>query len=355
MKAKFLHIAFTLLLTLLLFNGMAQNVGINDDGSAPDNSAMLDVSASNKGLLIPRVALTGASDATTIASPATSLLIYNTTDGSGLVPGYYYNAGTSAASVWTKLLIPTNMTLSNVLEQSNDAGGEQVKNLADPTGDQDAATKAWVEDKIDETINEMYVAGHVLMEDNEGNLYKTVVIGDQIWMAENLAYLPSASPSSSGSNTDPYYYVYGYTGNDVSEAKATENYQIYGVLYNWPAALNACPAGWHLPTDAEWTTLVNYLGGESVAGGKLKETGTAHWVTPNTGATNESGFTALPGGSRLDSGHFDSVGGYGNWWSATGYGSSNAWHRYLFCNNSDVYRYGLNREYGFSVRCVRDN
>ncbi|MCF8360831.1 MAG: hypothetical protein K9H26_18915 [Prolixibacteraceae bacterium] len=149
MKTKFLPIVLTLLLTLLLFYGYAQNVGINADGSAPDNAAMLDVRASDKGLLIPRVALTGANDAATIASPATSLLIYNTTDGSGLTPGYYYNAGTPAAPVWTKLLVPSELNLTNVLEQGNDAGGRQIKNLADPTDAQDVATKSYVESLLE--------------------------------------------------------------------------------------------------------------------------------------------------------------------------------------------------------------
>ena len=146
--------------------------------------------------------------------------------------------------------------------------------------------------------------GYPFTDSRDGNLYETVEIGTQCWMKQNLAYLPSVNPPSGGSQTLPYYYVYGYSGTGVSEARATANYQTYGVLYNWTASLTACPQGWHLPSDSEWDVLVNYLGGDNVAGGKMKEAGTAHWNSPNTGATNESGFTGLPGGFRSNYGYF---------------------------------------------------
>ncbi|MBS0011357.1 MAG: hypothetical protein KFF49_08095 [Bacteroidales bacterium] len=183
--------------------------------------------------------------------------------------------------------------------------------------------------------------------------YKWVRIGDQVWMAENLTYLPSVSPSSGGSYTDPYYYVYGYEGSNLSEAKATDNFNTYGVLYNWPAAMVSCPDGWHLPTDEEWTELNDYLGGESVAGGKLKETGTSHWESPNYGASNETGFTALPGGVR-GNGNFDSLDQYGNWWSATENYTDCAWGTSMAYFNSSVYRSFYIKQFGFSLRCLRD-
>ena len=205
----------------------------------------------------------------------------------------------------------------------------------------------------------------------DGNQYNWVKIGDQIWMAENLAYLPSVNMVADGSEdaAGSYYYVYGYNGTNVADAKATANYTTYGVLYNWTAAMDGeassttnpsgiqgvCPTGWHLPSDAEWTELTDYLGGTSVAGGKLKETGTTHWTSPNTGATNETGFTALPGGRRLSYGAFDSIGLYGVWWSATEDNATDAWNRYMSYYDSFVFRYyHLDKELGFSVRCVRD-
>ena len=173
----------------------------------------------------------------------------------------------------------------------------------------------------------------------DGNVYKTVTIGSQVWMAENLKYLPSVVGSDVGSNTSPCYYVYGYNGTDVNEAKSTSNYNTYGVLYNWPASMGGstsstanpsgvqgvCPSGWHLPSDSEWKQLVDYLGGENVAGGKLKESGTEHWNNPNVGATNETGFSALPGGYRSIDGSFYRIEYYGFWWCTTDYSTYYAW------------------------------
>ena len=115
-----------------------------------------------------------------------------------------------------------------------------------------------------------------------------------------------------------------------------------------------CPAGWHLPTDAEWTTLTTYLGGESVAGGKMKETGTTHWLSPNTGATNSSGFTALPGGTRDYNGPFLTLTYYGYFWSASEYSTSLAWYRRIDYNYAAVYSYHSNKSYGFSARCLKN-
>lgn len=206
-------------------------------------------------------------------------------------------------------------------------------------------------------------------KDGDNIYYPVVNIGTRTWMAENLKYLPSIVGSATGSSTTQYYYVYGYNGTVVADAKATANYANYGVLYNWPAAMagaasstanpsgvqGVCPTGWHLPSNAEWTELTDYLGGTSVAGDKLKETGTMHWNNPNTGATNETGFTALPGGLRGMDGSFDFIGSLGYCWSATEFNTSNVWYRYLYYGDSPVYwNSGGNKEVGYSVRCVRD-
>ena len=192
----------------------------------------------------------------------------------------------------------------------------------------------------------------------DGNVYQTVTIGNQVWMAENLKYLPSVVGSAPGSPTTPYYYVYGYNGTNVADAKATLNYSTYGVLYNWPAAVNACPTGWHLPSDVEWTELIDYLG-SCIAGGRLKATGTIEagtglWYDPNTGATNETGFTALPGGGRGTNGVLGYLGRGGYWWSATEYDTSGAWYRNMSFGSSGVGSYDDDKGLGFSVRCLRD-
>jgi uncharacterized protein (TIGR02145 family) len=180
--------------------------------------------------------------------------------------------------------------------------------------------------------------------DEDGNNYAVVTIGIQTWMGENLNY----------ETTDSWWY-------DNSSA----NGDVYGRLYTWNAALYACPAGWHLPSDDEWKTLEMALGmSQSEAdligyrgtdeGGKMKEAGTTHWNSPNTDATNSSGFTVLPGGYRGMDGYFLSLGYSGNWWSATEVNSYIAWGRYLFYDTARVNRSYHTKEGGFSVRCVRD-
>jgi len=187
--------------------------------------------------------------------------------------------------------------------------------------------------------------------EHEGYDYSTVQIGDQCWFSENCRYLPEVSPSSEGSETDTFYYVYDYQGTNVEEAQETEYYEAYGVLYNWPAVMTEgiCPSGWHVPTDGEFTELTDFLGGESVAGGKMKST--SGWNSGGNGS-NSSGFTGLPGGSRY-SGGFYSLGSSGLWWSASESGSG-SWGRELGYNDGVVDRLNFNRYYGFSARCVLD-
>ena len=188
-------------------------------------------------------------------------------------------------------------------------------------------------------------------------------------MAENLNYLPGVAGPETGSDTDAYYYVYGYDGTSVTEAKATANYSTYGVLYNWPAAMagepgsssnpngvqGVCPTGWHLPGDDEWTELADFLGGRSFAGGKLKESGTTHWDSPNSGATNESGLTALPGGYRREpDGTFESNGFSGNWWTTTSEYTSYASFRFLVSSDGSLHGEDISAGFGFAVLCLRD-
>ena len=188
---------------------------------------------------------------------------------------------------------------------------------------------------------------------HEGYNYSTVQIGDQCWFSENCRYLPLVSPSSEGSETSPYYYVYGYEGTDLNAAQATTNYVSYGVLYNWPAVMTEgiCPSGWHIPSDGEFTELTDFLGGESVAGGKMKQAGYDHWDYPNTGAVNSSGWTGLPVGFRYIDSWATNSGGL--WYSSSESGSL-SWIRSLNLYDDDVGRYDSNRSNGFSARCVRD-
>ncbi len=173
-----------------------------------------------------------------------------------------------------------------------------------------------------------------MKDSRDGKTYKTVSIGTQVWMAQNLNYQTSNS----------------WCYNDSSS-----NGTKYGRLYTWRAAQNACPSGWHLPNDNEWTELTNYLGGESVVGKKLKSASGWDLYEGKNYGNNESGFSACPGG-YFDYGDstFKGEGKFGNWWSSTPYGNENAWLRYLYYDDGGVGRYDYNCNDGYSVRCVKD-
>jgi len=195
------------------------------------------------------------------------------------------------------------------------------------------------------------------VNDISGNTYNTVTIGTQCWMKENLKTTKySTGTYISAEITGGTTWANLTTGGWCNYNNYGDNVSIYGRLYNFYAVAdsrNICPTGWHVPSDAEWTTLTTYLGGESVAGDKLKETGTTHWSSPNSG-NNSSGFTALPGGYRDGSGTFYDIGGYGYWWSSTESDTFSAGERYMYYNGSNVSRSYADKTNGFSVRCVRD-
>jgi len=193
--------------------------------------------------------------------------------------------------------------------------------------------------------------------DIDGNTYQTVKIGNQWWIAENLKVTHYRNGDVIPNVTDNTAWSNLTTGAYCELDNYSANVETFGRLYNWYTVndnRNIAPEGWHVPTDAEWTTLTTYLGGESVAGGKMKEAGTTYWSSPNTGADNESGFSALPGGYRSANGTYSSIGSNGFWWSATESSRYLAWYRSLGYYDSGVDRYGSSKRYGFSVRCVGD-
>jgi len=192
--------------------------------------------------------------------------------------------------------------------------------------------------------------------DIDGNIYNAVILGTQTWMMENLKTtryrngdpIPTGLSDTVWSNTSSG--AYAIYNNDNG------NNTPYGKLYNWYAVSDGrqlAPAGWHVSTDDEWTTLVTYLGGLGVAGGKLKEAGTTHWNSPNL-ATNESSFTALPAGQRSWYGPFNDLGHYGYWWSASEGFASGSWGWSMVNSENFVVRYNYTQKCGFSVRCVKD-
>jgi len=227
------------------------------------------------------------------------------------------------------------------------------------------------------------------MTDQDGNIYKTVAIGKQVWMAENLkttrysdgTLIPLVEATTEWQALDPTDKAYCWYDNNI------DNKDTYGALYTWAAAMNGalssfyepsdvqgvCPTGWHIPSVAEWRTLTNYLGGESVAGSMLKESGTSHWVYPNEGAANSTGFSALPGGARSKLGGFRSLGYIGIWWTSLETSSTIAYEvsmsyghemeiegqkKILPASDVIIFNPALlvnpinNKNSGYSVRCV---
>ena len=258
----------------------------------PAPSAQLDVSSTTKGFLPPRMT---AAQRSGISSPTNGLLVFQIDYPSGL---YYFNAG-----VWSKLSETTSYP--------------------------------------------------------NGTATPVLTICCQSWMTKNLDVAKYRNGDPIPKVTDNAAWAalttgaYCYYNNDSATYAAT-----YGKLYNWYAVNDPrglAPQGWHIATDFEWTTLENCLGGASVAGGAMKETRTIRWTTPNTGATNISGWAGLPGGQRnLSGGTFDNIGRYGLWWSATESSTPFAWYRSLAYDNGSLSRNNLFKEAGLSVRCIRD-
>ena len=285
---------FILLAIFTTVATMAQSVGINADGGAPNASAMLDVSSTTKGFLPPRMTYTQRQ---AISTPAQGLIIYCTDCGT------YGETQVYNGTTWTNMI-----------------GG--------------AAT------------------------------IPSVTIGTQVWATINLDVTTYSDGTAIPQVTDPTAWAALTTGAWCYYSNTTANGTTYGKLYNWYAVAgihdtNAAtpnkvlaPTGWHVPTDAEWTTLTTFLGGQSVAGGAMKAT--TLWNSPNTSATNSSGFTGLPGGLRDELGTFIDIGTLGHWWSSSEFDTTHALFLALDYNNGSVFRTDFLKTYGFSVRCLRD-
>jgi len=214
---------------------------------------------------------------------------------------------------------------------------------------------------LDPVISGTLTFSFIPCYDADDNKYSIVSIGSQTWMAENLKtthynngelILTTSNPNTNISSMSTPKFQWAYNGIEG-------NVNVYGRLYTWYALTDSrgvCPTGWHLPTDSEWTVLTDYLGGLSVAGGKLKTTGTTHWTNPNIGANNKSGFSALPSGYRHQDGTFGLMASSAYFWtSETGSSSNYGWSRWLQAGASSVTRYGIQtKQLGLSVRCLKD-
>jgi uncharacterized protein (TIGR02145 family) len=196
--------------------------------------------------------------------------------------------------------------------------------------------------------------------DIDGNVYNPEIIGTQVWITENLkttkyndnTIIPMIPDNTAWAGLSSPAYCWYKHDNNFNENN-------YGALYNWFAVNTGklCPIGWHVPNDDEWTILINYVGGENIASGELKESGTAHWISPNWGASNEFGFNALPGGYRTGNaiGSFRYLGYYGWWWASSEYSSTGARACLMAFDESDIIRGNGLKKNGYSVRCLKDN
>ena len=314
----------------------------NSAGNATSNGAVLTVNAACAAPII-----TIQPSAQSATAPATAMFTVPAT-------------GTSPTYQWQRANPATPTTFANVMAGTGGTTASYTTAATVVASDSGAMYRCVITNGCgNATSNAVLLtvrttSGGGTVTDVDGNVYHTVVIGTQEWMVENLkttkyndsTAIPNVTdgPTWSALTTPAYCW---YT-NDAATYKAT-----YGALYNWYTVNTGklAPTGWHVPTDAEWTTLTTYIGGETVAGGKLKATGT--WSSPNTGATNETGFSALPGGCRYPNGTFSLIGDYGNWWSATANDASSSWSRTMYSNGTNVYRANGSNAYGFSVRCVK--
>jgi len=210
--------------------------------------------------------------------------------------------------------------------------------------------------EIDSII--FYYPYEITVTDIDSNVYPVVIIGTQYWMAENLktiryndnTTIPLVTSTSAWTNLTSAAYCW-YDNDSATYASA------YGALYNWKAVDTdkLCPTGWHVPTNNEWITMLDYVGGDTIAASKLKETGNTHWTSSNEDATNETGFTALPGGYRGTNGSFLRLGTSGHWWTATSYSSTHAIAKSMSSDTSLVNSGNANKCVGgMSIRCVKD-
>ena len=208
--------------------------------------------------------------------------------------------------------------------------------------------------------------GPTTVTDIDGNVYNVVSIGNQCWMKENLKTIHYKNGVAIPTGLSDAQWQNTTSGACADYDNNPTNSTVYGKLYNWYAVADPnglCPTGWHEPEEWEWNVLVKAIDpnadttsgvGSQTAGGAMKEIGLSHWASPNTGATNSSGFTGLPGGNRDYDGSFNDIGVNGYWWSASQSSSTNAYFRYLLYYDSLVDSYASNKPNGFSVRCVRD-
>jgi uncharacterized protein (TIGR02145 family) len=293
-------------------------------------------------------------DPLALTTVSASAITYSTAISGGNITSDGGSAITSRGVCWS---ISQGPTTSDSKTEDGSGTGTFSSTLTDLTPETSYYVRAYATNSEGTNYGDEVSFTTGQLTDINGNVYNTVTIGTQVWMKENLkatkyndgADIPYVTDNNTWFQTnDP-----GYTWYNNDEATYGG---IYGAMYNWYTVNTGklCPGGWHVPTDAEWTILTDFPGGEEIAGGKLKEAGTEHWGSPNTEATNESGFTALPGGYLNNGGNFYSIGFRGDWWTSTMKDNVYVWRRTLQLNSGNISRYDNNKNFGLSVRCIKD-
>ena len=290
--------------------------------------------------------------------PPTLLSPSNRATNISLIPTFNWYASSGATSY--TLQVSINSSFSSFIYNADvgNVTSKQISGLSNSTtyywrvnAKNSYGTSEWSSTWFFTTTG----GGAGTVTDIDGNVYNIITIGTQVWLVENLKVTHYRNGDSIPNVTDNTQWFSLNSGAYCDYNNDLNHVSTYGRLYNWYAVNdNRClaPAGWHVPSDAEWNILINYLGGFSVAGGALKET--ILWQSPNTGATNSSGFSALPGGYRDNSSNFYNIGNIASFWSSTAYSTSWAYYRSLSYDNAVVFHSNCYRIYGLSVRCVRD-
>jgi uncharacterized protein (TIGR02145 family) len=353
---KKLFIAFAL--TSALFSCKKEATTPNTSGNNINDTTKTSNDVSISGFDCAGVKIVGTLTKDKAASNVTATLTYSGGNGKTYLTKYHTSSGVTglSATLLAGTLADGEGTLVYIISGTPSSAG--TANFVIALGGK-SCTITIVVDEV--TQNPTIGKPGPNITDSENNTYKTVYIGTQQWMGENLKVSKYSDGTTIPNITDNTQWENNTTGACAYYNNDAANNAKYGKLYNWYAVSkttngnkNLCPTGWHVPTDAEWTVLQEYLGGNSVAGGKMKEVGITNWISPNTDATNKSLFTGLPGGYRANDGYYYYVGNSGYWWSSAEFNTSNAWFRYLYSNSGNAYRVSFSKKNGLSVRCLRD-
>ena len=389
---------------LLTWLGMCAQVGISIDGSNPDPSAILDVKSTTRGFLLPRMTQTQRND---ISFPAEGLMVYCTDCGISppgvmtiFLNGTWHSLTCGCpvplpVTTGTHTSTPFSITWNwNPVEGASgylwnttssagtatDLGANTSKTESELACNTAFSRYIWAYDScgisLPVVLNKStgacppWSCGDPFTDNRDGQNYGTVLVGEKCWFAGNLNFgnlISSWTDQTNNGLSEKYCYL-----------DNLENCSVYGGLYQWKEMMNyagasnavpggcqgLCPSGWHVPSDAEWCQLEMYLDTSvsssgigwrgSTIGGQLKETGTAHWLPPNEGATNSSGFTALPGGNRLPGGNCNAINIHALFWTSAEYSATVASYRHISNIYSSSARDYVVKDYGFSVRCVKN-